>query len=73
MVSTFVLIGRCDYFGFGFTTLNRKALTIIDIIAQVGEGGGGVEGARCVTRPNNGCEGDYMTNGPSGGGGTQVY
>ena len=22
----FVLIGRCDYFGFGFTTLNRKAL-----------------------------------------------
>ena len=23
---SFVLIGRCDYFGFGFTTLNRKAL-----------------------------------------------
>ena len=23
---TFALIGRCDYFGFGFTTLNRKAL-----------------------------------------------
>ena len=23
---TFVLIGYCDYFGFGFTTLNRKAL-----------------------------------------------
>ena len=22
----FALIGRCDYFGFGFTTLNRKAL-----------------------------------------------
>ena len=22
----FLLIGRCDYFGFGFMTLNRKAL-----------------------------------------------
>ena len=22
----FVMIGRCDYFGFGFTTLHRKAL-----------------------------------------------
>ena len=26
VISTFVRIGRCDYFGFGFTTLNRKAL-----------------------------------------------
>ena len=26
MTFIFVLIGRCDYFGFGFTTLNRKAL-----------------------------------------------
>ena len=26
MIFSFVLIGRCDYFGFGFTTLNRKAL-----------------------------------------------
>ena len=25
---TFVLIGRCDYFRFGFTTLNRKELCI---------------------------------------------
>ena len=24
--SPFVLIGRCDYFGFGFTTLNRREL-----------------------------------------------
>ena len=44
----------------------RSILTIISIIAQVGKG------ARCVTTPSNGCEGDYMTNGP-GGGGTQVY
>ena len=26
LIFSFVLIGRCDYFGFGFTTLNRKAL-----------------------------------------------
>ena len=26
LIFIFVLIGRCDYFGFGFTTLNRKAL-----------------------------------------------
>ena len=26
VIFTFVLIGRCNYFGFGFTTLNRKAL-----------------------------------------------
>ena len=26
MVYTLVLIGRCDYFGFGFTTLDQKAL-----------------------------------------------
>ena len=26
VVFTFVLIGRCDYFGFCYTTLNRKAL-----------------------------------------------
>ena len=26
---TFVLIGRCDYFGFGFSTLNWKLLYII--------------------------------------------
>ena len=26
MILTFVLIGPCDYFGFGFTTLNRKTL-----------------------------------------------
>ena len=26
MISTFVLIGRCDYFSFDFTTLNQKAL-----------------------------------------------
>ena len=26
MIFPFVLIGHCDYFGFGFTTLNRKAL-----------------------------------------------
>ena len=26
VIFTFVLIGRCDYFGFGHTTLNRKAL-----------------------------------------------
>ena len=25
-VFPFHLIGRCDYFGFGFTTLTRKAL-----------------------------------------------
>ena len=25
VIFTFVLIGRCDYFGFGFTTLNQKA------------------------------------------------
>ena len=28
VIFPFVLIGRCDYFGFGFTTLNRKALYI---------------------------------------------
>ena len=27
VIFAFVLIGRCDYFGFGFTTLNRKALS----------------------------------------------
>ena len=26
VIFSFVPIGRCDYFGFGFTTLNRKAL-----------------------------------------------
>ena len=26
LIFIFVLIGRCDNFGFGFTTLNRKAL-----------------------------------------------
>ena len=26
VIFTFVLIGRCDYFDFGFTTLNQKAL-----------------------------------------------
>ena len=26
LIFSFVLIGCCDYFGFGFTTLNRKAL-----------------------------------------------
>ena len=28
VIFTFVLIGRCDYFGFGFTTLNRNALYV---------------------------------------------
>ena len=26
VIFTFVLINRCGYFGFGFTTLNRKGL-----------------------------------------------
>ena len=25
-ILSFLLIGRCDYFGFGFTTLNQNAL-----------------------------------------------
>ena len=28
VILTFVLIGRCDYFGFGFTTLNWKVLYV---------------------------------------------
>ena len=28
VIFPFVLIGRWDYFGFGFTTLNRKALHV---------------------------------------------
>ena len=30
MIFSFVLIGRCDYVGFGYTTLNRKALYVPD-------------------------------------------
>ena len=32
VIFIFVLIGRCDYFGFGFTTLNRKALYPVDSV-----------------------------------------
>ena len=32
---SFVLIGHCDYFGFGFTTLNRKALHVTCFYAYV--------------------------------------
>ena len=28
-VFSFLLIGRCDYYGFGFTTVSRKALQCI--------------------------------------------
>ena len=35
VIFTFVPIGHCDYFGFGFTTLNRKALYFFVRLVQI--------------------------------------
>ena len=34
VIFTFDLIGNCDYFGFGFTTLNRKAFESTQFITS---------------------------------------